>query len=220
MECACIQPPRTNEEFQVDLSRLESVSNHLEDISMTTTNQPDRQALQDAVTNEGLCLADLTDESPILLVFLRHLGCAFCREALADIASRQGFLKERNIRPVLVHMGKEENAAEVFQKFGLGKVLRISDPTQDLYGAFGLGRMRLWQLLSPIVLWRMFMAAVVHRHGAGFPVGDPMQMPGVFLLHRGKILIDFRHKTIADRPDYNSMAKGVGEPEAQPGSAA
>ena len=174
----------------------------------------DRQSLECAVTQEGTNLAELTEQSPVLLIFLRHLGCAFCRETLGDIAGKQDFLRKRNIRPVFVHMTQDGDAASIFRKYGLESVLRISDPSLDLYQAFGLGRARFWQLLNPIVLWRMFMAAVVHRHGAGLPVGDPMQMPGVFLLHHGKIIMDFRHRTIADRPDYRSMAQGAIEPES------
>jgi peroxiredoxin len=180
-------------------------------MTVPTSTTPDREALESAVTQEGTNLADLTEQSPVLLVFLRHLGCAFCRETLGDIADRQEFLQERKIRPVLVHMAQAGNAENVFKKYGLENVLRISDPSQDLYRAFGLGRASFWQLLNPIVLGRMFMAAVVRGHGAGLPVGDPMQMPGVFLLHRGKIVMDFRHRTIADRPDYRSMAQGVDE---------
>jgi len=166
--------------------------------------------LREAVTNDGSNLAEISEESPILLVFLRHLGCAFCRETLGDIAERREFLRERNIRPVLVHMGKDADAMRVFRKYGLEDSLRVSDPSQNLYRAFGLGRANFWKMLNPIVWIRMFAAAVVRRHGAGPPIGDPMQMPGVFLVHRGRVIMDFRHRTIADRPDYGAFAANAG----------
>ena len=28
----------------------------------------------------------LSDEKPVLLVFLRHFGCVFCKEAMADLS--------------------------------------------------------------------------------------------------------------------------------------
>jgi alkyl-hydroperoxide reductase/thiol specific antioxidant family protein len=172
---------------------------------MVATAGPEARVLENALTNEGPNLAELSERSPVLLVFLRHLGCVFCRETLADIASRQEFLKERNIRPVLAHMGQEEDAAGIFRKYGLVDALRVSDPSQDLYRAFGLERGRLWQIFSPVVLWRMLVAGLFRGHGAGMPVGDAFQMPGVFLLHRGKVIMDFRHETIAARPDYSSF---------------
>jgi hypothetical protein len=32
-----------------------------------------------------------------------------------------------------------------------------------------------------------------------------LQMPGLFLIHRGSLLHRFRHHTPADRPDYLSL---------------
>jgi hypothetical protein len=40
-------------------------------------------------TNYGVTLNELSRISPVLLVFLRHAGCTFCREALADLAARR-----------------------------------------------------------------------------------------------------------------------------------
>jgi hypothetical protein len=37
--------------------------------------------------------------------------------------------------------------------------------------------------------------------------GDGLQMPGVFLLHRGKVLREFRHESAADRPDYVTLTQ-------------
>ena len=36
-------------------------------------------AMADLVGNQGLTLAALTARGPTLVIFLRHLGCAFCR---------------------------------------------------------------------------------------------------------------------------------------------
>ena len=38
-------------------------------------------------TNRGQTLQEMSQERPLLLVFLRHRGCPFCRETLADFAS-------------------------------------------------------------------------------------------------------------------------------------
>jgi hypothetical protein len=34
-------------------------------------------------------------------------------------------------------------------------------------------------------------------------------MPGVFVVHRGRIEAEFRHRTAGDRPDYGSMVGAV-----------
>nr|WP_256200529.1 hypothetical protein [Verrucomicrobium spinosum] len=46
----------------------------------------ERTLLAEALTSAGPSLAALSQQSPVLVVFLRHAGCTFCREALADIA--------------------------------------------------------------------------------------------------------------------------------------
>jgi len=48
------------------------------------------QTLDTAVTQSGERLVELSEMSPVLLVFLRHAGCTFCREALADFAYVEG----------------------------------------------------------------------------------------------------------------------------------
>jgi len=37
-------------------------------------------------TETGRSLLDLVDESPVLLVFLRHFACAFCAQALDRVS--------------------------------------------------------------------------------------------------------------------------------------
>jgi hypothetical protein len=37
-------------------------------------------------TESGRTLLELVDERPVLLVFLRHFGCAFCRQAIDDVS--------------------------------------------------------------------------------------------------------------------------------------
>ena len=37
----------------------------------------------------GRTLQQLSDSQPVLVVFLRHSGCTFCREAVADLVREQ-----------------------------------------------------------------------------------------------------------------------------------
>jgi len=56
-------------------------------------------------TESGVSLLALTEASPVLLVFLRHFGCPFCRKAISDVADLQQELADRGVRPVFVHLG-------------------------------------------------------------------------------------------------------------------
>jgi hypothetical protein len=43
-------------------------------------------------------------------------------------------------------------------------------------------------------------------HFIGKPVGDVWQMPGVFLVYKGKVLKSFKHETVGDIPDYEALS--------------
>jgi hypothetical protein len=103
-------------------------------------------------------------------------------------------------------MSPEELARTMFTRYGLQDVLRISDPSRRLYAAFGLERGTIGQLFGLKVWVRGFYACLLAGHRLGRVVGDGMQMPGVFLIHRGQIVRSFRHRTAADRPDYVALA--------------
>ncbi|MDZ4801559.1 MAG: SelL-related redox protein [Bryobacteraceae bacterium] len=156
--------------------------------------------------HEGVSLHQLSGVSPVLMVFLRHAGCTFCREALADLGKQRVDLEEAGVQIVLVHMGEPQFGREFFAKYGLDGVAQISDPHRTLYRAFGLRRGDLRMLLGPKVWWRGLHAGLLDGHGAGYPSTDPFQMPGIFLLFHGQILRCYRHQSAADRPNYVRFA--------------
>lgn len=159
-------------------------------------------------TNNGVSIDEMSRLSPVLLVFLRHAGCTFCREALSDLARRRKEIENNGARLVLVHMGSEDHAAKFFSKYGLQDVPRISDPHRALYRAFGLRRGTLGELFGPKVWWRAIEAGLFGRHGVGRLVGDGFQMPGVFLIFHGEVLRSYRHTSAGDRPDYLALVTG------------
>src|ERR1700692_189415 len=90
----------------------------------------------------GRTLLELVDESPLLLVFLRHFGCSFCRQTLDDVSRIREQIEGRGIRPVFVHLGTPERAKPYFDYYHLSDVERIRNPDATLYQlpAFALGR--------------------------------------------------------------------------------
>lgn len=173
---------------------------------MTTPNTLSlEEALKATPTSVGKSLWELNTEKPVLLVFLRHAGCTFCREAASDIQQRRKELEAQGVTIALVHMGSPAQGEEFFSKYGIQDLPAISDPDQVLYNAFGLERGSLFQLFGITVIKEGFRAGVRDGHGVGKLVGDGFQMPGVFLIKDGEILEAYRHKTAADRPDYGNI---------------
>ena len=168
---------------------------------------PDNLSLERFVTQDGVTLAALSGEGPVLLVLLRHLGCTFCRETLADIAAQRHAIESAGARIVFAHMGEDERTRYLFERYRLEDVPRISDPDATLYKTLGLERASFLQVYGP-GMWRYAVQSILlDGHGMGQIVGDRFQMPGVFLIHNGTVVSGFRHQRISDHPDYLGMVR-------------
>jgi hypothetical protein len=160
--------------------------------------------LQQYRTESGRTLLELLDESPLLLIFLRHFGCSFCRQTLDDVSKLRGEIEAKAIRPVFVHLGTPERAKPYFDYYHLSDVERVSDPQASLYAQppFSLGRKSAFaHFLVPTVL-KAWLQGGVRKYGIGMIKEDGDQMPGIFYLRQRSIVRAFRYKTIADEPDY------------------
>ena len=159
-------------------------------------------------TESGRTLLELVDERPVLLVFLRHFGCTFCRQAIDDVSQVRGKLAERGVQVAFVHLGSPERAKPYFDYYKLADVERVSDPDASLYRnpVFALARVSLFQILRPAV-WIGWLRGAIFKYRIGLLKEDIQQMPGVFFLKNRAIASVFRHRTIADRPDYLGLAR-------------
>ncbi|HTA86488.1 MAG TPA: SelL-related redox protein [Silvibacterium sp.] len=158
-------------------------------------------------TESGKTLLELVDERPVLLVFLRHFGCAFCRQAIDDVSKIRAELTARRVQVVFVHLGSPERAQPYFDYYGLSDVERVSNPDGSLYRdpAFTLARVSVFQLFRPAV-WIGWLKGAVFKYRIGLLKEDIQQMPGVFFLRDRAIANVYRHRTIADRPNYLELA--------------
>ena len=162
--------------------------------------------LVEAQTTSGESLAELSNRQPVLLVLLRHSGCTFCREALADLAAGRGEIEAKGVKIALVHMGTVESFAVFAAGYGMGEVAAVSDPERRLYRGLGLRRGRLGQLFGWRVWWRG-AKSLFEGHHPGALEGDGTQMPGVFLIHQGRVVRRFVHGNAAERPDYVKLSQ-------------
>ena len=155
-------------------------------------------------TETGRSLLDLVDESPVLLIFLRHFACAFCAQALDRVSQAWPQIEAKGVRPVFVHLGSPERAKPYFDYYHLSDVERISNPEATLYQrpVFALSRTNPYLHFLNLTVWRGWLKGALFKYGIGMIREDADQMPGVFFLKERKIVRAFRHRTIADEPDY------------------
>jgi len=157
------------------------------------------------LTSSGESLAALSEKSPVLLVLLRHEGCTFCRNAMSDIARLRRQIEGAGTRIVLGHMGAAEEFAAFAERYGLADIAAVADPQRMLYKGLGLQRGRMLQLIGLRVLWTWGKSTLA-GHLPGRIKGDPLQLPGAFLLHHGQVIKCHAYRDASDRPDYVMLA--------------
>lgn len=154
-------------------------------------------------TNKGNNLLSLSQSQPVMLVFLRHFGCVFCKETLSCINQYKQEISNKGTKLVLVHMSDEISAMQSFEKFKLQDVEFVTDPELMLYKGFKLKRGTLLQVLGLKVWIRTIYLFFSKRIFSTIQEGSNVfQMPGVFLIQDGEICKKFVHQSTADVPPY------------------
>ena len=154
-------------------------------------------------TQYGVSIAEMSGLSPVLVVFLRQLGCSLCMESIVDLARLRKQIERHGAQIALVHMSPEPDATRILTKHGLGDLPRVSDPNLSLYHAFGLRRAGLHHFVGPRVVLRMLGACV--KYGLPKALGVGSQMPGAFFIFHGEVLRSYRHQSVADKADLLAL---------------
>jgi len=170
-----------------------------------------KERLSNTTTDAGQTLLDISRHGPVLVMLLRHTGCTFCREAMADLKRQLPTLAAAGITPVVVTQSSVSDGRETLDRFGLQHVAHVSDPQRSLYHAFDLKRGTFHQLFGPRVFFQSLRA---FRHGVGTLDGDGFLLPGTFLIKDGQIIAAQRHATAGERIDFEAACASV-----RPGAA-
>ncbi len=161
-------------------------------------------AIERATDQYGISVLHRSRQQPVMMIFLRHMGCTFCLQTLQDLQRDLPILKDRGIEPVVVHMSDDEEARQVMLKYSLEMVPRVQDQTQSLYRAFELPRGGFWQLFGPRN-WIEGIKATLRGNIVSGLKGDGFQMPGIFIIKDGQVIHTHRHRTAGERIEYGSM---------------
>lgn len=160
-------------------------------------------------TNYNQSLAELSKDRTVLVVFLRHFGCVFCREILHTLNQYKNEIESNNLVLVIVHMIDNDDARKQLSKYELEDVDCISDKDRSMYKSFGLRRGRLYQVFGFRVWWNGFFKGILKGRGFGTEMGDVLQMSGVFLLKNSKVIKSFIPEYISELPELPSFIKST-----------
>lgn len=159
------------------------------------------------VTNKGENLDELIANERVLLVFLRHFGCTFCRETMSELANARANIEADGVKIVIVHMVSFDVAEPILDLYDLTGLSHISDENKAVYNSYGLFKTGFRAMFGVKNWWRALVAGIIKGHLIGKPAGDPWQMPGVFLLQKQRILNKFTYRFVSDRPDFVKFAR-------------
>lgn len=161
------------------------------------------EALDRLRDQHGRTLRERSDAQPCAVVLLRHTGCTFCRQSLSDLRSRRAGAAD-GMHLAIVTMSSPEENANLARQYGLESVSWFSDPDRIAYRAFDLRRGTFLQLFGPAVWWSG-LRALLDGHGLGALSGDGFQLPGAFVVHRGRVVAGQRARSAAERLDCGAL---------------
>lgn len=166
---------------------------------------PDCELTDDA--GQTRRLSEFWAERPAAIVFVRHLGCPFCRQEAARLKADAPRFDAAGGNVVLVTMSPPDDAAAFHQQFQLPFSV-LADPEQKCYDAFNVPRGGLGAIMGPRTWLTGLKAALTH--GVGTPVGDVRQLSGAFVVDRtGTIRYTQRAEHSADLPSHDEMIEAV-----------
>lgn len=147
-------------------------------------------------------------ERPQFILFIRHFGCVFCKEMLADLAKIREEIAGLSHDIALVHMSRPERAGAVLDHYGLTGVHTYSDPDCELYAHFRISRGGWLQMFGPSSVRRGLAAMLRGGHGVGALEGEGFQLPGMVILENGKVKREHTFRFAGERPDYIDFVQG------------
>ncbi len=183
------------------------IDDDLHALSATTAFDTDGRAIR---------LADLWRVRTVVLVFVRHFGCVFCKQQVAELKSVAPQIEARGVDLVVVGNGTVSEARRFQEEQGIGFRL-LTDPSGRAYRQAGMRR-GLATVVGPSVLGRGLVA-----FARGFRqtevLGDPLQQGGVLVVAAGgQVIFRYISRRAGDHPSTTaliaSLNSGVVAPAA------
>ncbi|MCC6625885.1 MAG: redoxin domain-containing protein [Chloroflexi bacterium] len=129
-----------------------------------------------------LALSILWQDRPLVLTFLRHLGCIFCREAVARLVALQPSLTAAGADVAVVAPATPVQVAAFCGPRAPG-LHCLAEPSGDLQRAFSIGRITPAMLVKRAAI-AAGMRALLAGHVQGRTVGDVGWVPAAFVIGR------------------------------------
>jgi peroxiredoxin len=154
-------------------------------------------------------LRDRWSRSVLIVTFMRHFGCSFCREHLSKLSRADDRIRAAGAETIAIFQYEAEATKAHCEGRGVPFDC-LGDPLHEAYAQVELGKGNLRQMAG----WRvMKKARSAYRAGGG--LGKPqgisvMQMPGTFVIGRdGRVLLPYYSETAADNPSVETQLAAI-----------
>ncbi len=162
--------------------------------------------------NDGMSIFDKSNETLVILLFIKHAGCVFCQRMLKDYSV---FLEEKVVEvdffPVIVHMDDAETGDLLIETYKLSKAHAVSDPVLKVYNIFKLKKGNLWTIFGPLTMLKTLDLILLQGYKQGKATGDAFQLPGLIAINKGKVVNAKYLDTIWEQPNFLNFLKSSSE---------
>jgi peroxiredoxin len=171
---------------------------------------------QVSVLDEGgaaVRLGDVWAKRPAVLALVRHLGCLFCRQQVAELMRRLPEIERRSATLVVVGPSRPEHIAAFRTATGYPGLLFV-DPSLRAFRAAGLEHSRA-STYHPLAVLKA-VRAVAQGHRQTGRQGDIIQQGGTFVLGPGdRVHFEWRDRYAGDHADLDEAVEAIPAPHPQ-----
>jgi AhpC/TSA antioxidant enzyme len=166
---------------------------------------------------EPVRLAEAWRDHPAVVVWLRHFGCVFCREHVAEVRAARADIEALNGGIVFIGNGTVRAAAWFQQRFAADSTV-LTDPDLVTYAAIG-ARGGLLSTLGPQA-WGAGLRAFRSGARQSTTKGHPFQQGGVLVIAPGDVVL-YRHvsRTAGDHAPLGRILTALRTAASRPAAA-
>jgi peroxiredoxin len=155
-------------------------------------------------------LRDRWREGPLVVMFMRHFGCAFCREHLIRMGRALGDFEAAGAQVVAIF----QYSAEATRDFCASRKVPfdcLGDPDREAYAQVEVGRGRRDQVLSGRIAGSYLKTLLRSRQVGSLGKGEEMlQLPGTFVVGSdGRVRFAHYAVSSADNPPVADVLAAV-----------
>ncbi|MDA0184979.1 AhpC/TSA family protein [Solirubrobacter phytolaccae] len=156
-------------------------------------------------------LRDRWREGPLVVMFMRHFGCAFCREHLIRMGKAVGDFEAAGAQVVAIF----QYSAEATRDFCASRKVPfdcLGDPKREAYQQVEVGKGTREQVLGRAIAGK-YLKTILRSRVVGSvnaPVDEMLQLPGTFVVGTdGRVLFSHYAVNSADNPPVTDVLSVV-----------